>query len=103
MGGWVDGGWVSGDNGWVGLVVEFSSSLISLCILAANGFFFVVTGCTYEWWWRAMLCMVVGLSLVVFVYVEGLYFVFFIFMVFFNVILILVYIILMYRIEEWKM
>ena len=50
-----------------------------------------------------MLCMVVGLSLVVFVYVEGLYFVFFIFMVFFNVILILVYIILMYRIEEWKM
>ena len=69
----------------------------------ANGFFLVVAGCTYEWWWRAMLCMVVGLSLVVFVYVGGFYFVFFYIYGFFNVILILVYIILMYRIEEWKM
>ena len=50
-----------------------------------------------------MLCMVVGLSLVVFVYVGGFYFVFFYIYGFFNVILILVYIILMYRIEEWKM
>ena len=57
-------------------------TLISLCILAANGFLLVVAGLSYGRWWWVVLWMVVGLSPVMFVYV-GVFFAFFIFMGFF--------------------
>ena len=108
MGGWVGGGWVSGDSGWVcGMWLDcvFCCFCFYFCfsVVVVLVFYCVISG-VRRWWvgcgWGVDGCWQRGWAVGCGGSGWFFYFVFLYIVGFFNVILILEYIILIYRIEE---
>ena len=105
MGGWVGGGWVSGGSGWMCGMRLGCVFCCCFCFSMAVVLVFYCGGFGVGWWWVGCGWGIHGCWQRGWAVSCGgggwfFYFVFLYIVDFFNVILILKYIILMYRIEE---